>query len=304
MFPKETLISNPIECGINKKDTNPSTTCNVVSLCIQDKKEFVTMGDDYNLILAHSNLRTDVLISLSGGKKSPHDLRKELNVSSSTASHALRELENNNFIYHDAERNYLLTNSGKILTNRLIDDKDLIETLHKFESFWLKYDLSAIPDHLLDKIGWLKDSRIVSGTPNNVLKTYTTVMKLLKDAKKVRVVSSILIPDVKLLFDMFGAEKDLRVILTEEVLNSSIEAVGREQLRKATEKNVKLCIIRQNPKIGVLAVTEHFVSLGPFRLDGTFDFANHLMSCNKKAIDWGLALFNHYAEVAESVDLS
>jgi predicted transcriptional regulator len=62
--------------------------------------------------------------------------------------------------------------------------------------------------------------------------------------------------------------------------------------------------LKQNPKIGVCAVTDYFVVLGPYRLDGAFDFSNQLISCNKKAIDWGLALFNHYAELAERVDLS
>jgi predicted transcriptional regulator len=62
--------------------------------------------------------------------------------------------------------------------------------------------------------------------------------------------------------------------------------------------------MRQNPKIGVFTVTDYFVSLALYRLDGTFDFSSHLMSCNKTAIDWGLALFNHYNELAESVDLS
>ena len=76
------------------------------------------------------------------------------------------------------------------------------------------------------------------------------------------------------------------------------------ELRSAIEKNVKLYIVRQNPKIGLFTVTDHFVSVGPYRLDGTFDFASHLMSCNKTAIDWGHALLSHYAEIAERVDLS
>jgi len=263
------------------------------------------MRDHYNISLTpSSNLRTDALIRLVEGEKHLDVLRNDLNVGSTTASHTLIELEECKLIYQDAERNYVLTNIGKIVARRLMDFKDIIQTLNTFESFWLDHDLSAIPDHLLDKIGWLKDSRIVSGTPVDIFKTYTTVIKLLKDAKKLRLVCSILPPDVKLLFDMFAVEKDVQAIVTEETLHRSIEEVGREQLRKALEKNVKLYMVRQNPKIGVFAVTDYFVSLGPYRLDGTFDFASHLISCSKTAIDWGLALFNHYTEVAESVDLS
>ncbi|HXY87153.1 MAG TPA: transcriptional regulator FilR1 domain-containing protein [Candidatus Acidoferrales bacterium] len=263
------------------------------------------MGNRYNIsITPGSNLRTDALIHLAEGKKPLDALRTDLNVSSTTLLHTLRELEEYKLIFEDAERNYALTNNGKIVTRNLIAFNDTIETLHTYESFWLTYDLSPIPDYLLDKIGWLKDSYIISGTPANVLNAYSTVVKLLQDAKKIMVVSSILVPDVTLLFDTFATEKDMRVILTEEVLHPSIEAVGQERIRQVLKENVKLYIVRQNPKIGVFTVTDYFISLGLYRLGGTFDFSSHLMSCSKTAIDWGLALFDHYAERAERVDLS
>ena len=243
-------------------------------------------------------------MSLIEGKKDLSDLRKDLNVGSTTISHALRELEDNKLIRQDAERYYFLTNIGKIVTNGLIDLNNTMETLYTFESFWLAHDLSAIPGQLLDKLGQLKDSRIISGTPVLVFKAYETVINLLKDAKEVKVVSSILIPDIKLLFDMLVAEKDMRIILTEDALYPSIEEVGLERVNEAIEKNFKLHMLTQNQKIGFFVVTDRFMALVPYRLDGVFDWSSDLLSCNKTAIDWGLALFNHYAELAESVDLS
>jgi len=263
------------------------------------------MTTDYNLSLTtHPNLRTELLISLTEGKKDLSDLRKDLNVGSTTISHSLRELEENKLIQQDAERYYFLTNIGKIIANGLIDVSNTIETLYKFESFWLEHDLSAIPDQLLDKLGQLKDSRIISGTPVLVFKAYETVINLLKDAKEVKVVSSILIPDITLLFDMLVAEKDMRIILTEDALYPSIEEVGLERVSKAIEKNFKLHMLKQNLKIGFFAVTDRFMALVPYRLDGVFDWSSDLISCNKAAIDWGLALFNHCNELLESVDLS
>ena len=243
-------------------------------------------------------------MSLIEGKKDLSDLRKDLNVGSTTISHALRELEDNKLIRQDAERYYFLTNIGKIVTNGLIDLNNTMETLYTFESFWLAHDMSAIPGQLLDKLGQLKDSRIISGTPVLVFKAYETAIDLLKDAKEVKVVSSILIPDIKLLFDMLVAEKDMRIILTEDALYPSIEEVGLERVNAAIEKNFKLHMLTQNQKIGFFVVTDRFMALVPYRLDGVFDWSSDLLSCNKTAIDWGLALFNHYAELAESVDLS
>ena len=96
------------------------------------------MTTGYNLSLTtHPNLRTEVLISLTDGKKDLSDLRKDLNVGSTTISHSLRELEENKLIQQDTERYYFLTNIGKIIANGLIDVSDTVETLYKFESFWL-----------------------------------------------------------------------------------------------------------------------------------------------------------------------
>ena len=263
------------------------------------------MTTDYNLSLAPSpNLRTTTLLSLTEGKKNLSDLRRDLNLSPTNISHLLRELEEHKFIRQDAKRYYFLTNIGKIIANGLIDLNNTMETLSKFESFWLEYDLSAIPDYLFDTLGHLKDSRIISGTPVLVFKAYETVINLLRDAKEINVVSSILIPDIKLLFDMLVAEKDMRIILTADALYPSIEAVGLEQVAKAIKKGFKLHMLRQNLKIGFFVVTDRFMGFVPYRLDGTFDWSRDLLSCDKTAIDWGLALFNHYAEIAESVDLS
>jgi len=259
----------------------------------------------YNLSLTPSpNLRTETLIRLTEGERKLDDLRKDLRVGSTTASHTLRELEEYKLIYQDAERNYVLTTIGEIVARKLIDFNDTAETLHAFESFWLGHDFSTIPDHLLDKIGWLKDSSIISGTPINVLKAYTTIIGLLKESRDVRVVSSILIPNIEFIHDIFTGLRELHFVLTEDVLHPSIEGIGREWLGKIPESYFKLYLIRQNPKIGFFTVTDKFIALVPCRLDGTFDLHSNLISCNKKAIDWGLALFNHYAEMAENVDLS
>jgi predicted transcriptional regulator len=90
----------------------------------------------YNLSLTtNSNLRTDALTRLRGGPKSLDDLRTDLNVGSTTASHALWQLEKDKLIYQDAEQNYVLTTIGTIIANEMINCRDTIETLYRFERF-------------------------------------------------------------------------------------------------------------------------------------------------------------------------
>ncbi len=109
-------------------------------------------------LAACSDLRRAIIISLQTGKKPLSELRGDLGVSSTTAIHALRELEKDNLIFQDETRDYALTKIGEIIALKLSDFIDAIEALKKHEDFWLTHDLSGIPEPLLEKIGDLNNS--------------------------------------------------------------------------------------------------------------------------------------------------
>jgi len=64
------------------------------------------------------------------------------------------------------------------------------------------------------------------------------------------VVSSVLVPDAEYFHIFYTGEREMRAILSEELFHTRIELAGREQLRNAIEKNLKLYVVRQNLKIG------------------------------------------------------
>ncbi|SNQ60423.1 hypothetical protein [Candidatus Methanoperedens nitratireducens] len=78
-----------------------------------------------------SDLRKNILISLIEGKKSLADLRDEMNISSTTAIHALKELEKGNLTYQDKNRDYSLTIIGRIIAMKLLDFSETADTLKK-----------------------------------------------------------------------------------------------------------------------------------------------------------------------------
>jgi len=80
-----------------------------------------------------SGLRMTIILSLKKGKKSLGDLRSELEVSSTTAIHALRELEKSNLVFQDSHRNYSLTKIGRVIALKLIDFSDATDILKKFQ---------------------------------------------------------------------------------------------------------------------------------------------------------------------------
>lgn len=245
-----------------------------------------------------SALRRDILLYLVEGKKLLSEIRDELKVSSTTAIHALRELEKENLISQDKDRNYALTKISKIITLKLTDFVDAIEALKKHEDFWLTHDLSGIPEHLLAKIEALRDSTLLKDTATNIFKVHTSFVNLLASAKKIKGISSIFVPEYPTLFEELILKKkaDVELILTKEVLEKVLEKVDEKTLKEILadkSSKFKLYVTEKDAK-AAFTVTDYFLSLGLFHVDGTYDYNRDLISYDKRAIEWGNELFEWY----------
>jgi predicted transcriptional regulator len=250
-----------------------------------------------------SDLRKSIFISLQAGKKPLSELREELGVSSTTAIHALRELEKDRLVFENEKRYYALTKIGEVIALKLSDFVDAIVVLKRHEDFWLTHDLSGIPPHLLEKIGWLKDSTIAKDTATDIFKVHTSFINLLARAKKLRGVSSIFVPEYPLVLEelILSKKADVELILTKGVL----EKIDEEILKKIfADKNskFKLYITKEDAK-AAFTTTDYFFSLGLFHVNGTYDYNSDLVSYDKKAIEWGQELFEWYLKRADGVYL-
>ncbi|MEN4096831.1 MAG: ArsR family transcriptional regulator [Methanobacteriaceae archaeon] len=78
--------------------------------------------------LSISSVRIKIVLSLDEGSKKTSELRDELGLSSSTIIHSMNELEKRNLVFKEGE-NYLLSQTGKILTLKLIDVIKTIATV-------------------------------------------------------------------------------------------------------------------------------------------------------------------------------
>jgi len=247
-----------------------------------------------------SDLRRNILMSLYADKKSLGHLRDELEISSTTAIHALKELEKYNFTFQDNDKNYLLTNIGRMIAVKLRDFSDAAEVLEKHKEFWLEHDLSGIPEHLIEKIGWLKDSKLIKDTDTEILKAHLNFINLLKNAKEIRGVSSIFVPEFTSLFqELVSKNINVQLILSKEVLEKIDKSIFNQSITKS-KPNFNLFVMNKNLKAAI-TVTDYFLSIGLFRVGGTYDFSNDLICYSKEAIAWGNELFNHYAKLSERI---
>ena len=252
-------------------------------------------------LAACSELRRGILVSLREGKKALSELRTELEISSTTAIHALRELEKDNLVFQDEHRDYALTKIGEIIALKLSDFINVIDVLKKHEDFWLTHDLCGIPPHLLEKIGWLKDSVILEAPATDLFKVHSTYIDLVTKAKEIKGVSPIFVPELPFIYEAVTIEKkgDVQLLVTEEVLNK-IDREVLENIFSAKNSKLKLYIMKGDVKVA-FTVTDYCLSFGLFNLDGTYDWNKDLRSYDKEAIGWGNELFEWCRKRAERV---
>ncbi len=248
-----------------------------------------------------SGLRMTIILSLKKGKKSLGDLRSELEVSSTTAIHALKALEKNNITMQDKDKKYMLTKPGEIIALKLLDFGNAAEVLKKHERFWLEHDLSGIPEHMLEKIGWLNGSILVEDTPTDIFKVHTNFINLLAAAKEIKGVSSIYVPEfINLFQDLIVNKKaDIELILTKEVVEKIDKTIINNIISDKSLK-FKLYITKEETR-AAFTVADYFFSLGLFNFNGNYDYNRDLLSYDRKGIEWGKILFEWYLQQAERI---
>jgi len=256
---------------------------------------------DIHRLAVCSDLRRNILYNLFEGNRSLGKLRDSLNISATTAIHALRDLEKGNLTYQDKNKNYALTNIGRIIAMKLRNFGNAAEVLNKHERFWLEHDMSGIPDQLLDKIEWLHGSNLTEDTATDIFKVHTNFINLLSRAKKIRGISSIFVPEFMTLFSdlIINKKVDVELILTKEVIEKIDETIINNIISDENLK-FKLYITKEETK-AAFTVTDYFFSLGLYHINGNYDYNRDLVSYERKGIDWGEKLFEWYLQRAERI---
>jgi predicted transcriptional regulator len=267
------------------------------------------MGTDNNIQDIHrlvvcSDLRKNILHSLNEGNKSLGNLREDMNISSTTAIHALRELEKFDITFQDKNKKYALTNIGKIVVLKLLDFDDAAEVLKKHNRFWLDHDLSGIPQFQMGKIGWLKDSNIVVINPLDIIKTHESYIAFIKTANWIKGVSSIYSSDYEKIFKKV-IEKNITIelVLTVEVFKKLTNTMGLDNFNNLIHNHpINIFLTDENLKVA-FTITDAFFSLGLFTKDNVYDITHDLISTDDFAIRWGDELFEYYRRRAKKYEI-
>ena len=88
------------------------------------------------------------------------------------------------------------------------------------------------------------------------------------------------------------------MIVSRDILDGFIRDIGNDVVKKGIyEGNFSIKYLNDDIKIA-LAISNEFITVGLFKLDGTYDQNRLLLSNRKKAISWGLTIFDSYDESA------
>jgi len=267
------------------------------------KKKRVNVQNTLRLA-ACSALRKDILISLQKGKKPLSKLRDELGVSSTTAIHALRELERDNLVLQNGERNYALTKIGGILALKLRDFINTTDVLKKHEHFWLEHDLSGIPEPLVEKIGWLSNSTLLVDSPTDILKTHKALIQVLENANELKGIYPIFnleyLEKIEELVE--GKVIDVELIVSNEVLDSIEGVVETEEAFKNIFSAPNFTLLGTDEPIKILfTLTDSILYLGLFAAEGLYDFNRALVSDDGRALSWGRELHEYYRQLSKAI---
>lgn len=251
---------------------------------------------------ASSKVRTKLLLNLMGGGKNTGILEKELGIRGTTILHSIKDMTENDLIKKSSSGEYSLTNIGMIQASILSDMVSSIVVIEQHRDFWLNHDISGIPKELQKRIGMLGRSQIITSDVESPLKSLEYFTTELAKSRDIHGVSPLIAPGfTELMTSLINNGANVELVLTARVLsmiledhyNTINEFLSRYEL-------FKLYIISDDLKVA-FTVTDRFLSLGLYRLDGTYDAGNDLICIGKDAIAWGFDLFEYYKTCAVKI---
>ena len=255
-------------------------------------------ASDLLKFLTSSNVRTRILLSLNESSKNLSDLKRELNLESSTIIHSTSKLEKRDLIFKNGE-NYSLSQIGKIFAIKLVNLIKTIDIVKSHEKLWLNHEIEGIPEDLLMKIGDLEKSNLIKADSTHLTKVLDYFTQLLTSSKTIKGVSPVFHPYLpKSLKSAIYNGANVQIIVTNEILEV-LNKSSPELLTKISN-NYDLYVTYENVK-EAFTVTEKCISFGLFNEKGMYDFNIDLYSESKESIEWGKNLFEYYLKRSERI---
>ncbi|WP_414469426.1 helix-turn-helix transcriptional regulator [Methanobacterium sp. ACI-7] len=254
---------------------------------------------------AISAVRIKIMISLFYKSQKTKDLREITGIQSSSILHGVNDLEKEGIVVRRGD-DFYLSEMGKIWVPQLINIIKTQYVLKKFHKLWLNHTIESIPQDLLNEIGDLNNSQLLESESTDVYKVHENHIHVVMNSKEVKGVSPIFYPNYPEIFrGLIERDINVELVLTDDVFKKTIESLdqGIEDLKKLISTgNLNLWILNEEAKIA-FTLTDKFMTMGLFSVDGMYDTTKNLVSDHIDTITWGKKLFEYYRQRADKFEL-
>jgi predicted transcriptional regulator len=254
-----------------------------------------------NLIF-FSERRKDLLLLLREEPRDIDTIKELLNIDAGSIQPHIKKLKDAHLLIEE-KKVYRLTEIGQIIVENLIPFLNTIDVFEVSDDYWKTRDLTQIPDFLLERIDELEYCELLEPDVEHLLETPKVFMDNILNSKEVLTFVSYFHPESPSLYaDLAENGAKITLCATENVIIRLFSSFPEEAERFSNNENSKIFVCQKPVPIPSIVVTDRFLSLKLFEIDGKLR-DQLLISTGEKALDWGRDLFWHCMKVAEPVEV-
>jgi predicted transcriptional regulator len=268
-----------------------------------------------------SEKRKELLLFLKDGTKSSDEIKNAFDFPWKSMIPQIRKLVEWDLITYD-KGNCTLTPMGHIIVKNLENFLMTLEVHEKYRKYWIKHDLSSIPEGLRCRIGDLCECEILEPDIPNIFEQHEETLNRINGSERIMAFVSVHHPAQLIVYsELMEKGTKLDLIMTEDVYSIvkgdrtptlsilQIESPIFHSLKEKYEKEIEnlfndphSCIFVYKGEIKPLnlIVTDTFFSLTLPDSAGKYN-NSMITSSENSAILWGKALFNYYVDISDKL---
>ena len=175
------------------------------------------MSDRLLRLVLGSDVRKNLMLHLLEGPVPMAEMRERLSIASSNLLPQLSKLNAENLVVRD-NGTVTLTVTGSMLAKKLLALYALGRLIELNGKFLDEHDMTPIPENLLERIGELRDCKLIENSLENASATYAEVMDQMSKSKSVKIIAPTFDTYYpKQILSMVERKMPVSVILTENI---------------------------------------------------------------------------------------
>ncbi len=243
-------------------------------------------------VVFRSQKRRDLLLLLGDKPRTMEEIKTLLKVSPTAILPQIKKLTDSDLVIHKND-SYELTDMGDQVFKKVQSLVNVLILLER-DNYWIEHDLSGIPQYLLDRIGDLKNCKLIEADPSQIFEPDTELLNFFSSSRYLMVLSSFYRPEFLSLYTRLGRmESDITLIFTESVLEKIIQNYTKKLRKLATLQNTELFLCGDGVKLAELIVSDLGMMISLFDSNGRF-YHNYMSCSEPEAVNWARELFEFY----------